>query len=55
MGRCIIEVGVKLALRKTKKLNHQCPHGKQQDTRKKPHAIVVALEQSIRRNYWFIM
>jgi hypothetical protein len=50
MGKYIIEVGVRIALRKIKKLNPQCPDGKHQDTRKKPHAIDVALGQSIRHN-----
>jgi hypothetical protein len=51
MGKFIIEVVVKPVLRKTRKLNRQCPHGKQQDTRKKPHAIDVALGQSIQHSF----
>jgi hypothetical protein len=47
MGKYIIEVVVKLVLRKIRKSNRQCPHGSQQATRKKPHVIDVALEQNI--------
>jgi hypothetical protein len=50
MDRYTIEDVARLASRKIKKSNHLCPHGKQQDTRKKPHAIDVALEQNIQHN-----
>jgi hypothetical protein len=46
---------VKPVLRKIKKSNLLCPHGKQQVIRKKPHVIDVALEQNIQRSYWYIM
>jgi hypothetical protein len=50
-----IVVVARLVLKKIKKLNHLCPHGKQQDIKKKPHAIDVALEQNIQLSYWYIM
>jgi hypothetical protein len=51
MGKFIIEVGAKFVLRKIKKSNPRCLHGKQQDIRKKPHAIDVALEQNIQHSF----
>jgi hypothetical protein len=55
MDRCIIEAAVKLVSRKIKRSSHLCPRGKQQDIRKKPHVIDVALEQNIQHSYWYIM
>jgi hypothetical protein len=55
MDKFIIEVVAKLASRKIKKLNHLCPRGKQQDIRKKPHVIDVALGQNIQLSCWYIM
>jgi hypothetical protein len=55
MDKYITEVVVKLALRKIRKLNLLCPHGKQQDIRKKPHVTDVALEQNIQRSCWCTM
>jgi hypothetical protein len=46
---------VKLVLRKIKKSSPLCPRGKQQDIRKKPHVIDVALEQNIQHSCWYIM
>jgi hypothetical protein len=50
MDKCIIEVGVKLASRKTRRLNHLCQLGSLLGIRKKPHVIDVALEQNIQRS-----
>jgi hypothetical protein len=55
MDRYIIEVVARLASKKIRGSNPLYPHGKQQDIRKKPHAIDVALEQSIQRSCWYIM
>ena len=52
---CITEADAKLVSRKTKKLSRLCQLGNQQGTRKKPHAIDVALEQSIQHNCWYTM
>jgi hypothetical protein len=51
MGKFIIEVVAKLALRKIRKLNPLCLHGKQRVIRKKPHVIDVALEQNIQHSF----
>jgi hypothetical protein len=50
-----IVAGVNIALRKIAKLNRLWLGGKQLGIRKKPHAIDVALEQSIQRSCWYIM
>jgi hypothetical protein len=47
----IIEHGVKLVLRKTKKSSPQNQDGNLLAIRKKPHVIDVASEQSIQHSY----
>jgi hypothetical protein len=53
MDRYTTEAAVKLVLRKIKRSSHLFLPGKQQDIRKKPHVIDVALEQSIQHSYWY--
>jgi hypothetical protein len=55
MIKYITEVVARPALKKTKKLSRQCLHGSQQATKKKPHVIDVALEQSIQHSCWYII
>jgi hypothetical protein len=54
MTKHTLEIVVAIVSVEIKKSNLLCHVGKLQGTRKKPHAIDVALEQNIQHSFWFI-
>jgi hypothetical protein len=49
----IIEAVASIVLNEVNALNHPNLGGSLLDTKRKPHAIAVVLNQSILGNYWF--
>jgi len=54
MVKHTLEIVAAIVSVEIKKSNLLCQDGKLQVTRKKPHAIDVALEQNIQHSFWFI-